>query len=108
VLLELVYLGLKVVDVVSVCECYSTFLQLLQLLLHSLDLQVLHDLELLKLTGLNLGVTPGFLDQNQMLIICMPRIKLSYIRSEYKHRILMSLLYRILLQKLITSPERTK
>jgi hypothetical protein len=43
-----------------------------------------------------------------MLIVCMPRIKLSYIRSECKHRIPMSLLYRILLQKLITSPERTK
>jgi hypothetical protein len=57
VLLELVYLGLKVVDVDSVCECYST---VLQLLLYSLDLQVLHDLELLQLTGLNLGVTPGF------------------------------------------------
>jgi hypothetical protein len=35
----------------------------------------------------------------------MPRIKLSYIRLECKHRIPMSLLYRILLQKLITSPE---
>jgi hypothetical protein len=30
-------------------------LKLLQLLLHVLDLQVLHSLELLKLTGLNLG-----------------------------------------------------
>jgi hypothetical protein len=29
---------------------------------------------------------------NQMLIVCMPRIKLSYIRSECKHRIPMSLL----------------
>jgi hypothetical protein len=60
VLLELVYLGLKVVDyVVSVCERYSTvlhlLLKLLQLLLHALDLQVLRGLELLKLTGLNLG-----------------------------------------------------
>jgi hypothetical protein len=36
------------------------------------------------------------------------RIKLSYIRSECKHRISMSLLYRILLQKFITSSERTK
>jgi hypothetical protein len=30
-------------------------LKLLQLLLHVLDLQILHSLELLKLTGLNLG-----------------------------------------------------
>jgi hypothetical protein len=51
---------------------------------------------------------PVFKAKNQMLIVCMPRIKLSYIRSEYKHRIPMSLLYRILLQKFITSPERTK
>jgi uncharacterized membrane protein affecting hemolysin expression len=36
------------------------------------------------------------------------RIKLSHIRSECKHRISMSLLNRILLQKFITSPERTK
>jgi hypothetical protein len=53
------YLSLKVVDyVVSVYECHSTvlhLLNLLQLLLHVLDLQVLHSLELLKLTGLNLG-----------------------------------------------------
>jgi hypothetical protein len=59
-LLELIYLGLKVVNyVVLVCECHSTFLhlllKLLQLLLHILDLHVLHSLELLKLTGLNLG-----------------------------------------------------
>jgi hypothetical protein len=53
-------------------------------------------------------VTPGFKGQNQMLIVCMLRIKLSYIRSECKHRIPMSLLYHILLQKFITSPERTK
>jgi hypothetical protein len=60
VLLEFVYLGLKVIDYVfSVCKCYSRvlhlLLRLLQLLLHVLDLQVLHGLELLKLTGLNLG-----------------------------------------------------
>jgi hypothetical protein len=60
VLLELVNLGLKVVDdVVSICERYSMVLHLLlklfQLLLHTLDLQVLRALELLKLTGLNLG-----------------------------------------------------
>jgi hypothetical protein len=60
VLLELVYLGLKVVDyVVSVCKRYSAVLHLLlnliQLLLHALDLQVLHGLKLLKLMGLNLG-----------------------------------------------------
>jgi hypothetical protein len=57
VLLELMNLGLKVVDdVVSVCEHYSTVLHLLlKLLLHTLDLQVLHGLELLKLMGLNLG-----------------------------------------------------
>jgi hypothetical protein len=60
VLLELVNLDLKVVDdVVSVCECYSMVLHLLlklfQLLLHTLDLQDLRGLELLKLTGLNLG-----------------------------------------------------
>jgi hypothetical protein len=57
VLLDLVNLGLNVVDdVVSVWECYSTVLHLLlKLLLHALDLQVLRSLELLKLTGLNLG-----------------------------------------------------
>jgi hypothetical protein len=60
VLLELMNLGLKVVDdVISVRECYSTILYLLlklfQLLLHILNLQVLHGLELLKHTGLNLG-----------------------------------------------------
>jgi hypothetical protein len=60
VLQELMNLGLKVVDdVVSVHECYSMVLHLLlklfQLLLHTLDLQVLHGVELLKLTGLNLG-----------------------------------------------------
>jgi hypothetical protein len=60
VLLELVNLGLKVVDdVVSICERYSPvlhlLLKLLQLLLHTLDLHVLHGLELLKLTSLNLG-----------------------------------------------------
>jgi hypothetical protein len=59
VLLELMYLGLKVVEyVVSVCEHHSMvlhlLLELLQLL-HVLDLQVLHGLELLKLTSLNLG-----------------------------------------------------
>jgi hypothetical protein len=44
-----------------------------------------------------------------MLVVCMPRMKLSYIWSEYKHRIPMYLLYHILLQKkLITSPEKTK
>jgi hypothetical protein len=43
---------------------------------------------------------PVFKTQNQMLIVCMPRIKLSYIRSECNHRIPMSLLYRILLQKI--------
>jgi hypothetical protein len=60
VLLELVYLSQEVIDhVVSVRERYSMvlhlLLKLLQLLLHVLDLQVLHGLELLKLTGLNLG-----------------------------------------------------
>jgi hypothetical protein len=60
VLLEVVYLGLKFVDyVVSVYERPSTvlhlLLKLLQLLLYVLDIQVLHGLELLKLTGLNLG-----------------------------------------------------
>jgi hypothetical protein len=60
VLLELMYLGLKVVNyVVSVCERYSTvlnlLLKLLHLLLHALDLQVLRSLELLKLTSLNLS-----------------------------------------------------
>jgi hypothetical protein len=59
VLLELVYLGLKVLDyVVSFCECYSMvlhlLLKLLHLFLHVLDLHVLHGLEQLKLTGLNL------------------------------------------------------
>jgi hypothetical protein len=58
-LLELMNLGLKVVyDVISVHECYSMILHLLlklfQLLLHTLDLQVLCGLLLLKLTGLNL------------------------------------------------------
>jgi hypothetical protein len=42
-------------DVVPICECYSAVLHLLQLLLHTLDLQVLRGLELLKLMGLNLG-----------------------------------------------------
>jgi hypothetical protein len=61
VLLELVYLSQEVIDhVVSVRERYSMvlhlLLKLLQLLLHVLDLQVLHGLELLKLTGLNLGI----------------------------------------------------
>jgi hypothetical protein len=57
VLLELVNLGLKVVnDVVSVCERYS---MVLHLLLYTLDLQVLHGVELLKLMGLNIG---GLLD----------------------------------------------
>jgi hypothetical protein len=56
VLLELMYLGLKVVDyVVSVCECHSTVLHLLKLLLDVLDFHVLCDLELLKHTSLNLG-----------------------------------------------------
>jgi hypothetical protein len=61
VLLELVNLGLKVVnDVVSVCERYSMVLHLLlKLLLYTLDLQVLHGVELLKLMGLNIG---GLLD----------------------------------------------
>jgi hypothetical protein len=53
-------LSLKVVDdVVSVRECYSMVLHLLLklflLLLHTLDLQVLHSLVLLKLTCLNIG-----------------------------------------------------
>jgi hypothetical protein len=52
VLLELENLDLKVVDdVVSGCEGYSTVLYLLR----TLNLQVLHGLVLLKLTGLNLG-----------------------------------------------------
>jgi hypothetical protein len=57
VVLELMYLDLKVVEyVVSVCEHHSTVLHLLlKLLLHVLDLQVLHGLELLKVTSLNLG-----------------------------------------------------
>jgi hypothetical protein len=57
--LELAYLGLKVIDYfIPVCECYSMvlhlLLKLLQLLLHVLDLQVLHGLELLKLMSLKL------------------------------------------------------
>jgi hypothetical protein len=57
VLLEHVYLSLKVVDyVVSFCERHSMVLHLLlKLLLHALDLHILHSLELLKLTSLNLG-----------------------------------------------------
>jgi hypothetical protein len=60
VLLKLVNLSLKVVnDVVPVRERYSTVLYLLfelfQLLLHTLDLQVLRGLVLLKLTGLHFG-----------------------------------------------------
>jgi hypothetical protein len=60
VLLELVNLRLKVInDVVSICERYSMvlhlLLKLLQLLLHTIDLQVLNGLELLNLTSLNLG-----------------------------------------------------
>jgi hypothetical protein len=44
--------------------------------------------------GLKIGSTVSHpvLRPNQMLIVCMPRIKLSYIRSECKHRIPMSLL----------------
>jgi hypothetical protein len=49
-----------------------------------------------------------FSGQKQMLIVCMSRIKLSYIRPECKHRKPMSLLYRILLQKLTISIEMTK
>jgi hypothetical protein len=69
VLLELMNLGPKVVDdVVSVCECYSTvlhlLLNLLQLLLHTLYLQVLRGLELLKLTCLNLGGLLGRLQKD--------------------------------------------
>jgi hypothetical protein len=61
VLLELMNLGLKVInDVVYVYECYSTVMHLLlklfQLLLHTLDLQVVRGLVLLKFMGLNLGV----------------------------------------------------
>jgi hypothetical protein len=64
VLLEIVNLGLKVVDdVVSVHECYST---VLHLLLHTLDLHVLHSLVLLKLTCLNLG---GLLSHPQKDIV---------------------------------------
>jgi hypothetical protein len=61
VLLELMYLYLKVVDyVVSICERYSTVLHLcFQLLLHALDLQVLRGLKFLKLMGLNLGCLLG-------------------------------------------------
>jgi hypothetical protein len=39
-----------------------------------------------------LGCHTRFYGQNQMLIVCMPRIKLSYIWSKCKHRIPMSLL----------------
>jgi hypothetical protein len=68
VLLELVYLSLKVVNyVVSVCEHHSTVLHLLrQLLLHVLDLQVLHGLELLKLAGINLGNILGHPQKDTM------------------------------------------
>jgi hypothetical protein len=71
VLLELVYLGLKVVDyVVSIYEHHSTvlhlLLKLLQLLLHVVDLQVLHGLELLKLMGLNLGGLLGHSQKDTM------------------------------------------
>jgi hypothetical protein len=61
VLLELMYLYLKVVDyVVSICERYSTVLHLcFKLLLHALDLQVLRGLKFLKLMGLNLGYLLG-------------------------------------------------
>jgi hypothetical protein len=54
------------------------------------------------------SVTKEFEIPDQMIIVCMPRIKLSYIQPECKHKKPMSLLYRILLQKLITSPERNK
>jgi hypothetical protein len=43
-----------------------------------------------------------------MLLVCMPRIRLSYIWPECKHRKPISLLHRILLQILITSPEFTE
>jgi hypothetical protein len=66
VLLELMYLGLKVVDyVVSVCGRYSTVLHLLlKLLLHALDVQVLCSVELLKLMGHNLGGLLGCLQKD--------------------------------------------
>jgi hypothetical protein len=68
VLLELMNLSLKVIDdVVCVCEHYSTVLHLLlKLLIYALDLQVLRNLELLKLTGLNLG---GLLSRLQKDIV---------------------------------------
>jgi hypothetical protein len=60
VLLELMNLAQEVVNhVVSVCESNSIVMHLpvkiLQLLLHVLDLQVLHGLQILKLIGINLG-----------------------------------------------------
>jgi hypothetical protein len=36
-----------------------------------------------------------FENQNQMLIVCMPKIKLLYIWPEGEHIILMSLLYKL-------------
>jgi hypothetical protein len=68
VLLELMNLSLKVIDdVVCVCERYSTVLHLLlKLLIYALDLQVLRNLELLKLAGLNLG---GLLSRLQKDIV---------------------------------------
>jgi hypothetical protein len=71
VLLELMYLYLKVVDyVVSICERYSTVLhlcfKLLQLLLHALDLQVLRGLKFLKLMGLNLACLLGHPQKDTM------------------------------------------
>jgi hypothetical protein len=68
VVLELVYLSLKVVDhVVSVCEHYFTVLHLLlKILQQALDLQVLHSLEFLILMGLNLGSLLSHLQKDKV------------------------------------------
>jgi hypothetical protein len=51
-----------------------------------------HEIETLRTQLQKADVSHPVLRPNQMLIVCMPRIKLSYIRSECKHRIPMSLL----------------
>jgi hypothetical protein len=71
VLLELVYLTVKVVIyVILFCERHSTvlhlLLKLLRLHLHVLDFHVLRSLELLKLIGPNLGGLLGHLQKDML------------------------------------------
>jgi hypothetical protein len=42
-----------------------------------------------------ISITPGFKIKKHMIIVCTPRIKLSYIRPECEHRKPISLLYKL-------------